>query len=84
MVFGWISGKMDKIIKNLGKLSRSFAVAKRPLAAAKDPHAAVRSRGKVGSASGLLRRSHCSQHGNVCVFVSFCFSVVPKICLLDY
>ena len=48
------------------QLQGSFASAKRPLivakvlAAAKDPHAAARPRGKVGQASGLPWRSHCS------------------------
>ena len=56
MVFGWISGKMDKMIKNMGKLSGSFAAAKTPLVVAKDSHTAARPRGDVGPALGSPRR----------------------------
>ena len=69
--------------KNLGNCRGSFTATKRPLAAAKDPHVAARPRGKVGPASGSPGAKPLFTAWKCCVFVLFCFFVVPKTCLLD-
>ena len=64
----FLVGFLEKWTKRAksGQLRGSFETTKRPLitakvlAAAKASHAATRPRGKVGQASGLPRRSHCS------------------------
>ena len=71
------------MINKSGQDWGSFAAVKGPLAVAKQCFIAARPSGKNGPASGLPRRSYCSQHEKCCVLVLFCYSVAPRTRLLD-
>ena len=79
-VFGWISGKIDQMSKNLRKVGGSFAAEKGPLTVVK-VHATAWPRRGFFPSLGL--RSYCSQRGKIGVFVMFRFSVAPRTHLLD-
>ena len=65
--------------KPFAAVKRPFAAAKRPFVAEKDPHAAARLRLKDGPTSGSLRRSRCSQHGNVVFLFRFVFLLFQRL-----
>ena len=76
----FLVGFLEKWTKRekYGQLRGSVAATK-VLAAAKDPNAVVRTRGKVGPASGSPWRSHCSQHGNVVFLFRFVFPLFRRL-----